>query len=398
MAGIDQQDRIHTLDIIRGIALVGILIVNVQMMTSLSFFYTAYGLQPEGMSQLDQYLNIFIEFFVEGSFVSTFSFLFGIGFYLFMTRAKEKGWPEKRLFVRRLLLLAAFGFAHIVLFWLGDILLYYAVSGFFLLLFYEAKSKTILTWSIVLLTLFYLFYSTQILIPDAFLEGMRTEGEMFVNQATQAYSTAFISAEWWQFRLTEEVPLIIGQIPLLVPYVLGIFLFGFYAAKKNWFQQARENRPFFKKMAWIALIITIPFWAMMAYVRYTNDFTTDLSAYYLYDLLVRMGSLPLALFYISVITLLTTGERIPSLLLRFGAMGRMALTNYLSHTVLIVLFIHISGLFDQISVLSNLLIVAVVIALQLIWSPIILRKYRYGPLEAIWRKGTYAGVKGKEQK
>ncbi|SDO38413.1 DUF418 domain-containing protein [Alkalicoccus daliensis] len=395
MAEIDHKDRIQTLDIIRGIALAGILLVNVQMMTSTSFFKTAYGIQPEAQSQLDYILNLFIEFFVQGSFVSTFSFLFGMGFYLFMTKAKAKGWNEKKLFTRRLFILALFGLAHLVLFWLGDILLTYAVSGFFLLLFYQAKEKTLLTWSIILLSLFFLFYSTQMLIPEAFLEGMQAQGEALVAQAVQAYSMPFISAEWWQFRLTEELPMILGQLPVLIPYVLGIFLFGFYAAKKGWFQHARENRPFFKKLALISLAVTLPFWGLMAYVQVTNDVAGSLTAYYTYDFYLRIGALPLALFYISVITLLTTKEQISPLLQRFGAMGRMALTNYLSHTVIIVLFIHVTGLFDQISVLTNMMIVVAVIGMQLIWSPIILNKYQFGPLEALWRKGTYKGAEKK---
>ncbi|MFC4736929.1 DUF418 domain-containing protein [Bacillus daqingensis] len=397
MRGVEQHERVETLDIIRGIALMGILLINVHIMTSLDFFKEAYGIQAQPETAFDNILAALIEFFVEGSFISTFSILFGIGFYLFMTRAEAKGWPERRLFVKRLLALGMFGLLHLIVFWVGDILLYYAVGGFFLLLFYKVKEKFLLVWSVLLLGLFFLFYSTQLLIPESFMKGMQATGYNVLEEAKAAYQLPFFSGAWWQFRFQEEVLLVLGQIPLLIPYVLGLFLFGFYAAKKEWFQRAAEKKLVFKRMLIGGLIAAVPFLALLIPMRMSETFFTDPGVIYQYDLLLRIGSLPLALVYISAITLYVTSRGAGPLLKRFGAMGRMALTNYLSHTVLIVLFIHISGLFDTLTVTGNVIVVLVVIALQLWWSPLILNRWQYGPMEALWRKLTYAGSIKKEK-
>ncbi|WP_147803769.1 DUF418 domain-containing protein [Alkalicoccus halolimnae] len=388
----DGRERMAVLDIIRGFALIGILVVNVHLMTSLSFYYMSFGMKqvPEA-GTVDYWISLIVEFFVEGSFISIFSILFGIGFYLFMTKAKSKGWQEKKLFVRRLLILGLFGLGHLIFFWIGDILFYYAVSGFALLLFYKVKDRTLLIWSAILLTVFYTLYASQIFIPESFQQSMQTEGETAIAAASQAYSQA-VSFEWWLFRLNVEVPLALGQVVFLIPYVLGLFLLGFYTARKGWFRNLSANRPLFKKIAAAGLVLALPFWAGMTYVRLQNDLGADMSAYFMYDLLLRLGALPLAMCYISIITLLVTSGKFTSFFKRIEAMGRMALTNYLSHTVLVVFFVHTTGLFGELPVWGNMLLAASVIMLQLWWSPLLLKKYQYGPLEALWRKGTYAGA------
>ena len=132
---ISQGERIHSIDIIRGIAVLGIFLVNWPIIA---------GIDSRDLSGvyegLDSYIRLFYDMFIQTKFYTIFSFLFGLGFYIFMTRAEAKTDRPKTLFVRRLLILLLFGFLHYVLLWDGDILHSYAIAGFFLFLFYKKTS------------------------------------------------------------------------------------------------------------------------------------------------------------------------------------------------------------------------------------------------------------------
>ncbi|WP_368654170.1 DUF418 domain-containing protein [Ornithinibacillus sp. 4-3] len=142
---ISTKERIESLDIIRGIALFGILLVNMPLFQSPQLIADLYMMSPE-LSSSDQFLRMLLDVFVETKFFTIFSFLFGVGFYIFMERAVNKTDHFYRLYSRRLIVLAIFGFLHLCLLWYGDILLGYALAGFFLIFFYKRKQKTILLW------------------------------------------------------------------------------------------------------------------------------------------------------------------------------------------------------------------------------------------------------------
>ncbi|QKS72425.1 DUF418 domain-containing protein [Paenalkalicoccus suaedae] len=386
MTAINQNERIASLDVIRGFALIGILIANVYAMTSLGFFKLSYGIPVADETQLDSTIRLLINLFVDGSFVSTFSFLFGVGFYIFMTRAAQKGLPEKRLFLRRMAGLAVFGLLHLIFFWVGDILFTYALSGIFLLFFLRVKAKTALIWAIGLLTLFFLILASSALTPEAFLTPMQAQGMQLISQAQAAYANG-ISVEWFRFRLENEVSMVVSGAPFLIPYTLGLFLLGFYAAKKEIFVDLASKRTLFKRLAIIGYITAIPFMVLLLLAHPASLETAN--GMFLYDVILRIGALPLALGYMATLVLIVSAGKLKGLTARLGAMGRIALTNYLMHTVLIVLFVQLTGFFGQISMAQNMLIVAVIIALQLWLSPLYLSKYRYGPMEYIWRRITY---------
>lgn len=139
--------RIGTIDCIRGFALLGIFMVNLPIM--LGIFTT---LEKEEV-KINQWSEIFLNLFISNKFFVLFSFLFGLSFFIFMSRAEAKGYGKK-LFARRLLFLLLFGIIHRLFFWTGDVLLLYAVTGYFLLFFYNSKPKTILVWGVSLISVF----------------------------------------------------------------------------------------------------------------------------------------------------------------------------------------------------------------------------------------------------
>ena len=145
------KERIITLDILRGIALLGVLIANAYL-----WFNGLYFLLPEYGEQLQRFSHDSVTFhtlsaFVEGKAITTFSFLFGLGFALQMARARTKGTRFMAFFSRRMAILFLIGVPHAVLLWYGDILMAYALIGLLLLLFRKAEDPTLLVWAAGLL-------------------------------------------------------------------------------------------------------------------------------------------------------------------------------------------------------------------------------------------------------
>src|SRR5918993_1219319 len=137
------QERIEILDVLRGLAICGILIGNVQ-------WFSGYGMMPESVAQqspvADRITHFLVHFFVEGKFYSIFSFLFGFGFALQIARAEERGDRTASLFKRRLFWLLIIGLLHACLLWAGDILSVYAATGFVLILFRKKTDRSLLEW------------------------------------------------------------------------------------------------------------------------------------------------------------------------------------------------------------------------------------------------------------
>lgn len=148
---ISQDERIHSIDIIQ-YCYIRYFLVNWPIIAGIDSRDITGSYEG-----IDSYIRLFYDMFIQTKFYTIFSFLFGLGFYIFMQRAEMKTNRPTTLFIRRLLILFLFGFTHYVLFWDGDILHTYAITGFFLLLFYKRAPRTILIWALVLLGIFQLF-------------------------------------------------------------------------------------------------------------------------------------------------------------------------------------------------------------------------------------------------
>src|SRR5688572_26627844 len=148
-------ERIEILDVLRGLAVGGILIGNMQ-------WFSGYGMMPTALasqtSLADQITHFLVHFFVEGKFYSIFSFLFGFGFALQIARAEERGDQTASLFKRRLFWLLVIGLLHAYLLWAGDILSVYALMGFVLILFRRKTNEALLKWAFILLVIPVLSY------------------------------------------------------------------------------------------------------------------------------------------------------------------------------------------------------------------------------------------------
>lgn len=239
------KERIVTLDIIRGFALLGILLVNMLLFMA-PLLYINLTETQWWTTTGDILADYFITTFAEGKFYTIFSFLFGYGFYIFMERVREKGKPVVKLYVRRILVLLLFGIMHITLLWWGDILHFYAVIGLFLLLFRNKNEKTLLIWSAMLIIIpIVIMGGLTVLVAaigDADIAGQDFEQ---VQTSVQVYSQGSFM-EITRQRLA-DFSFVAGGMYIMAPQVLAMFLLGTYAAKRRLIQDANINGPLLKK-------------------------------------------------------------------------------------------------------------------------------------------------------
>jgi uncharacterized protein len=143
---IKSSERIFLIDVLRGLAIFGILMVNMPLMYE-PMTQMMLGAKP-GSSVVNIATESFIKFFFEGKFYVIFSMLFGFGFWVFMNKKQEDGSSIIPVYSRRLFFLLLFGVAHVVLLWVGDILIYYALLGFVIILFRKSSDKKIIKWAV----------------------------------------------------------------------------------------------------------------------------------------------------------------------------------------------------------------------------------------------------------
>ncbi len=395
------SERSSILDILRGIALLGICIANYPV---LSFFV----FQPDSVkAQLpangfDHQIEIVHDMFIEGKFYSLFSLLFGIGFSIFLLRGKRDGENSKglRVFYRRLFVLMIFGLMHLLLLWEGDILMLYAIMGMLLPLFRNVSDKTLLIAWIALIFSPLLFDMAKVL----------SDGKL--NLAIPVYDAGESVAK--TYGVTEQnffkwIPTHTEYADVLkynqsafffrwgylldgnrLPKVLGMFLLGLYAGRKLMYARLEENKRLLKKVRNYGYLLGIPASVMMVVFR-KDDYRLPEVGGLLDTLTYALSVVPLSLAYTCTICIwyLNSGNR--KWLNIFIAPGRMALTNYIAQTLFAVMIFYGIGFGwgARVSVATSVAIAVTVYIVLLLLSHLWLRYFYYGPLEWIWRQLTY---------
>lgn len=394
-----QTDRIVLLDALRGLAIFGILMVNLPLMykpiTSMLF-----GGNVDG-SLLNMLSESFIKFFFEGKFYVLFSMLFGYGFWLFINKKTEEGKSIVPVFRRRVFFLLVFGALHVILLWAGDILVFYALFGFILLLFRRVSDRGLIKWAIwiaiipsVLAILSALMVGLASHSPvaaaemnEGFAESIKYM-KSFTENVYNVYSTGSFS-EIVSVRLSEYGVLLPGML-FFYPVVLAMFLVGVWSARKNLISNYSQHLTFFKKIFWWGLGIGVVSNAIYA-ISYQYVTPVVPGAWEAVNSVTHtLGGISLGFFYASAIVLLYAKGK-TYLINLFAPVGRMALTNYLMHSIIAIILFHPYGfgLFGQVEAWQGILLAVVIFALQIPFSIIWLRTFRFGPFEWLWRTLTY---------
>ncbi|HED23838.1 MAG TPA: DUF418 domain-containing protein [Firmicutes bacterium] len=384
-------ERIGELDILRGIALFGILMVNMSFFKYPVFFERYPSNFPAGTEQFWAYL---IQIFFTGKFYALFSFLFGLGFYIFMKRATGRGASAGSLYKRRLTALLFFGLAHLVVFWSGDILFTYALGGFLLLGFYRLPAEALKKWiagfiiiAIGINSLFALFQGLGETLAGAVYE---TVTALLVEEALVVYTEGSFF-ELIKYRVVNEVPYVFIGLAASIPAVFTYFLAGLYAGKLEIFTNLAEQRPLLKKI--LARALPAGFLMMILYVLVEREIVSGGALFRPIWLWILNYGASIFLFssYTALVLIALQNGAGRKLLSPLAATGRMALSNYLAQTLICVFLFngYGAGLYGRVSLSHGVLLTIGIYCLQVLWSNIWLKYFRYGPLEWLWRTITY---------
>ena len=386
--------RIQIIDVLRGFALLGIIIVH---------FTEQYyaGQPPEAMAKAspnniaDQVVQGIIGILIQGKFFTIFSFLFGLSFFIQLDKSKESGSFLLR-FAWRLVVLFAIGFVH-SLHYRGDILTIYAVLGFGLLVTYKLPDRALLLVALFLVFDFPAFFTR---VAQTFIDSgsqqqaNQKELQLYFDTLKHGDYLSIVKANVFEILPKFQFQVVFGRLYI----TFGLFLLGLYAGRKNFFGTWENQIP------WIKKICKISGWTILGCILLTVLFFggTQLAKIAVpQSLQFAVGGLTFDIFncciatlYVMGILLLFRKEKWKARLLNLYAAGRMGLTTYLMQT-LFGFFLYFSlglGLLNEIGTGIALAIGLIVYTFQIFFSKWWLNRFQYGPIEWLWRSLTYLKV------
>ncbi|KGM57004.1 hypothetical protein N799_12440 [Lysobacter arseniciresistens ZS79] len=391
LAPVSASERIDNLDVLRGLALLGIALMNVEYFTA-PMADMGSGIAP-GATGLDWLADAFVHVFVRGKFWTLFSLLFGMGFAVMLGRARAAGRDFVPVYLRRTAGLLAIGLVHALLVWAGDILVSYAVTALLLvLLFRDTDTARLWKWGAgiwgVMVGLM-LLGSLAMMAPGAPVEDAGVEAMAALREAeTVAYATGSY-AEATAVRLQWFVHSL-GSNFFLVPLVLGMFLAGAWLVRSGAMADPAAHRRLFMRLAWMGGLAGLALTANSVAVNPDPDMVAGSAPDAMLAMTLHMAGAPLlALGYTGMVVLAL--QRGAGWLRVLAPAGRMALTNYLAQSAIgtLVFYGYGLGLWGGVPRSWQVLGVVVVFGLQLLASRWWLARFRYGPLEWAWRAFTY---------
>ncbi len=394
------EDRTHLIDVVRGFALFGVLLGNMVWLSQ-EVALTSQQIAELPTAGIDQISRYLVQFFVDGKFVTLFAFLFGMGFSVQLMRAEARGAPIIPAYIRRMVILLAFGILHAYLLWYGDILVFYALLGFVLILFRYRSDRTLLIWGVataVAVPVLVLMLKSGIGIINpvdpaaaaaAAAQDVQIKAERLAAFTTGSYFDVFpenakINASFW-----------LGGVCLFaLPHIFGKFLFGFYAGRRRLLQDAAGHLVIYRRLLWWGLAIGLianSAWVLIKVLADSKIIEGSSPLVIGSPIPEYIGMLGLAGFYLSALVLLFQRPAWRKTLLLLAPVGRMALTNYLMQSA-INLFIFYGfglGLMGKIGSTYCILISIAAFAFQIVFSNWWLKRFRFGPMEWLWRSLTY---------
>jgi uncharacterized protein len=410
-------ERLIVVDTLRGVAVMGILVMNVY---AFAMPYAAYfnPMVMGGTDALNAGTWFFTHLLFDQKFMSIFAMLYGAGIVMMMNRADERAVAFAPIFYRRSAWLIVIGLLHAYFIWFGDILFHYALMGMIVFLFRKAAPPTLITIACVMLPMTLLinygssFYVEELQADVAEIEGRQAEGAVPDDEQLRrldewreirpvfAPDEEDIAADVAAYRgtyvdaLMQRAPFVaFMQINLTLVFVVwrvgGLMLLGMAFMKLGVLSGERSAR-FYRKMTLIAYGIGLPLVIVSALSLEAHEFDPLYVARYggIYN---YIGSILVAFGHIGVVMMVSKSGIWEALVDRFAAVGRMALSNYLAHSLLMtsLFYGYGLGLYAEVPRFMQQGFVVVVIGLQLLVSPWWLARFRFGPVEWLWRSLSY---------
>ena len=391
------KERIQSLDVLRGVALLGILIINIQSFAMPGSAYlnpTAFG----EFTGINKWVWILSYVFADAKMMAIFSILFGAGVILVTDRAKEKTGKSAGLHYSRSFWLLVFGLIHAHLIWSGDILVTYALCAFLVYFLRNKSARTLIVIGLILIavhTILYLMIGFSLSQwPDDQLAGAMNDWKPA--QTDLDSEVAMITgtlAEQIGTNSSNAVMMETLVFPLLFLWrASGLMLIGM-ALYKLGILSAKKSIAFYKKGLLLGWLIGFPIVILGVYKNFQADWAYEYSMFF-GPQFNYWGSLGVSFGYICGIMLFSKSNGFLWLKDRLAAVGQMAFTNYITQSLICVMIFWGTGfgLFGQIDRLGQFLVVLSVWIIQLLWSKPWLTKFRFGPLEWLWRTLAYRKI------
>ncbi len=396
------SERIEAMDVLRGFALLGILLMNIEAFVGPPIASLS-GLDPT-LTGADRIVDAAICILVQGKFYLLFSLLFGMGFAVMMQRADARGHAFGALYLRRTLALLVIGLIHLLLIWSGDILTVYALIALpLLVVFRQVPTGQLPYWALGLYALTLLMVAglsamgvlaqfdpaAAAMMQDE-LQKQATEMARLMADERAAYGSGSYAQAVAQ-RM-EDAAVMVPYILLMGGQILAMFVLGAWFVRSDAIAQPQAWPRLYSSLRWIVLpvglgLMLLSFWMVPTMAFDRLDLTSIIAT-----VLMLIAAPLMSLGYLAwILRGLDAGAR----WLRWLApAGRMALTNYLVQSLVCTLVFYGYGLgyFDQLPRAWQMPFVFALFALQVLFSRWWLARYRYGPAEWIWRAVTYLRV------
>ncbi len=407
-APIGESGRLVELDVVRGVALLGILPMNIMAfaMPSAAYFNpTVYG----DFSGANLWVWTLTQLFAAEKFMTIFSMLFGAGILLMAERAAAAGRKPAGLHYRRMFWLIVFGLLHAHLLWYGDVLVWYGLCGMVVFRLRGLKPGALIGLGIASIGVASAFMLLGGLTVDYWPPEVYAETMAELNPPPEVVAEEVAAYQGgWMAQMQHRVPTALAmETSTFLGWGLwrasGVMLLGMALFKLGILTGARSRR-FYRGLVLLALFVGLPLvaWGILYNVAIGWD---PLRTFFLGGQLNYWASIPVALGWIGVVIPACrirqrdanaqsgrpAASDLPPLRRALASVGRMAFTNYILQTVLCtwIFYGHGLGLFGQVDRTGQIAIVAAVWALQLAVSPLWLKRFRFGPLEWLWRALAY---------
>lgn len=366
------ESRVQTIDILRGFALFGIMFINIQTFRL-----------PAQWTGVDYWVDQIILILAQSKFLTLFSILFGVSFVLQIERSGTASIVGR--YVRRMIVLLVIGTAHYVLFWEGDILMFYVLPGLLLLFFARRRPRTILAVGGLL---FVLFTSLTIVLTAASAET-QTGGTKPEKSGDMQLPLAMYQNASYPELVAARLDLLPDRIPqIMFGSIVSVclFLIGAYIGKIGILRRPLDHLLLLRRLSYWGVPVGILMNALVLLNLPTRNQLPALTQAALTGLTLP-GILLLALGYLATVTLLNLRTRRLAFL---APVGRLSLTNYLMQTIILTTLFYGYGIgwFGQVSPTTGLLLIVIIFVFQIYFSRWWLKYFRYGPVEWLWRSIT----------
>jgi len=392
--------RLITLDIVRGVAVMGILAMNIVGFAMIPQAYInplAYDM--EGAADLASWAFSFV--FIDGKMRGLFSFLFGASMLLVIQLAEKSGDSSKRVNFARQLWLLLFGMIHYYFIWFGDILIGYALIGMLAWFFRNLEPRRLVRWGVALVLVQLAVMGGTAAYAHSLSSAIaagNADADMLKQWAELSHDIAIPSGEqlretmalylgsWWgiaEYQLTEK-----ATMPLFFTFLFGwetlaYMLFGMAALKSGFLTGGWDNARY-RRAALIALGIAVPVYVVLAALLIADNFSVP--GIFTYSFTATVPFRPMMIVAYAALIILAT-RRGGWLVDRIAATGRAAFSNYLGTSILMTTLFYGWGLgwFGSLSRFELWLVVISMWLVMLAWSKPWLERFQYGPLEWLWR-------------